>query len=190
VHEEGFQLEWRSGGAVEFRTPHGHLLPEAPSPPRSPIDPFEALVRRLENGAIVVDPFTGTPTWDGTRPDLGLAVEWFLTKTNPEPVGERGRSSTEPEAAGLQVDEGEAAEEVSFPVTGTEATPSIVDAEADDEDEGYQPSLARITQLAAIIAELRCEPEFYGKYVAKSADPSSFHDAVWNPELAAEWSDD
>jgi hypothetical protein len=46
---------------------------------------------------MVVDPYTGTPLWDGSPPDLGLAVEWFLAKTakratrgkgdNDEPVG-------------------------------------------------------------------------------------------------------
>ena len=35
-------------------------------------------MKRLEDGAIVVDPYTGTPLWDGSPPDLGLAVEWFL----------------------------------------------------------------------------------------------------------------
>jgi hypothetical protein len=43
---------------------------------------MEALLKRLEDGAIVVDPYTGTPSWDGSRPDLGIAVEWFLAKTD------------------------------------------------------------------------------------------------------------
>jgi hypothetical protein len=85
VHEEGFQLKRLPSGEVEFRTPQGRLLPEAPAPPRQPIDPFEALVKRLEDGAIVVDPYTGTPLWDGSPPDLGLAVEWFLAKTCKQP---------------------------------------------------------------------------------------------------------
>ena len=42
-------------------------------------------MKRLEDGAIVVDPYTGTPLWDGSPPDLGLAVEWFLTKTCKQP---------------------------------------------------------------------------------------------------------
>ena len=33
----------------------------------------------------MVDPYTGTPLWDGSPPDLGLAVEWFLTKTCKQP---------------------------------------------------------------------------------------------------------
>jgi hypothetical protein len=81
VHEDGFQLERLPGDQVQFRSPRGRPIPEAPEPPRSPIDPFEALLKRLEDGALVVDPYTGTPLWDGSPPDLGLAVEWFLTKT-------------------------------------------------------------------------------------------------------------
>jgi hypothetical protein len=97
VHEEGFQLHSLPNNDVEFRTPHGLLVPDAPAPPRHPIDPFEALVKQLGDGGMVVDPYTGTPLWDGSPPDLGLAVEWFLAKTakratrgkgdNDEPVG-------------------------------------------------------------------------------------------------------
>ena len=36
----------------------------------------------------MVDPYTGTPTWDGSPPDLGLAVEWFLDTTS-EPSRDR-----------------------------------------------------------------------------------------------------
>jgi hypothetical protein len=82
VHEEGFQLKHLSCGDVEWRSPHGLLITEAPAPSRSPIDPMEALLKRLEDGAIVVDPYTGTASWDGSLPDLGIAVEWFLAKTD------------------------------------------------------------------------------------------------------------
>jgi hypothetical protein len=30
----------------------------------------------------VVDPYTGTPQWDGAPVDLGLAVEWYLARTS------------------------------------------------------------------------------------------------------------
>jgi hypothetical protein len=84
LHEEAFQLKRLPGAEVEFRNPHGLLVPRAPTPPRQPNDPFRALLARLEDGAIVVDSYTGTPTWDGSRPDLGLAVEWFLDQTRDE----------------------------------------------------------------------------------------------------------
>jgi hypothetical protein len=44
--------------------------------------------------------------------------------------------------------------------------------------------------LAALLAELRREYSFYEKYVKRGADPSSLHDALWNPELTAQWSHD
>jgi hypothetical protein len=81
VHEEGFQLRRLPEGKVEFRNPHGLLVPYAPAQPREPIDGFETLLKRLEDGGIVVDPYTGTPLWDGSPPDLCLAAEWFLAKT-------------------------------------------------------------------------------------------------------------
>ena len=49
-------------------------------------------MKRLEDGAIVVDPYTGTPLWDGSPPDLGLAVEWFLTRTAKHATAEKGDS--------------------------------------------------------------------------------------------------
>ena len=85
VHEEGFQVKRLPGGDVEFRNPHGLLVPHAPEPPRQPIDPFAALLKQLDDGGIIVDPYTGTPHWDGTPPDLGLAVEWYIDRTaSPE----------------------------------------------------------------------------------------------------------
>jgi hypothetical protein len=79
VHEEGFQLKRLPEGGVEFRNPHGLLVPAAPAPPRAA---FEALLKRLEDGGIVVDPYTGTADWDGSPPDLGLAVEWLLDRND------------------------------------------------------------------------------------------------------------
>jgi hypothetical protein len=180
VHEEGFQLAWRSGGAVEFRTPHGRLLSEAPPPPRCATDPFEALVKRLEDGAIVVEPYTGTPTWDGTRPDLALAIEGLLAKTNPEQVGVRSRSCVEPEVTELMVDQS--------PVpTATVLNDEHVE---DDEEDEYEPSLARLTQFAVALDELRAELSLNERYLARSADPSLVHDAVWNPNVAIHWGED
>jgi hypothetical protein len=95
VHEEGFQLKRLPEGEVEFRNPHGLLVPAAPAPPRSPIDPVEALVRRLEDGGVVVDPYTGTPLWDGTAPDLGLAVEYLLNRNGRTRVEEGNGTADE-----------------------------------------------------------------------------------------------
>jgi hypothetical protein len=86
VHEETFQVKRLASGDVEFRRPDGRLLPAAPMPPpNGGIDPAVAIAKRLQDGAIVIGPYTGTPTWDGTRVDLPLAVEWFLDATSRTP---------------------------------------------------------------------------------------------------------
>jgi hypothetical protein len=89
VHEDGFQLKRLPDGDVEFRNPHGLLVPDAPAPPRGAIAPFEALLKRLEDGGLVVDPYTGTPDWDGSPPDLGLAVEYLLAPNTAKRDDER-----------------------------------------------------------------------------------------------------
>jgi hypothetical protein len=72
VHEEGFTLALRADGDVEFRRPDGRLLPAAPLPPPCPIDPVEALIKRLEDGAIVVDPYAARRRGTGGR---GISAE-------------------------------------------------------------------------------------------------------------------
>jgi hypothetical protein len=81
VHEEGFQVSLSKDGEPAFRSPDGRLLSEAPPATPHQADgpgPFAALVQRLEDGAVLIEPYTGTPTWDGERVELGVAVEWFL----------------------------------------------------------------------------------------------------------------
>jgi hypothetical protein len=78
VHEEAFQLKRLAGGELEFRRPDGRLLSDSWLPPPSPVDPFEVLLQRLEDGGIEVDPHTSTPYWDGGRWELGEAVSWVL----------------------------------------------------------------------------------------------------------------
>jgi hypothetical protein len=99
VHEEGFQVKLSASGEPEFRRPDGQPLLEAPpavGEGGSERDPFEALVQRLEDGAVVVDPYTGTPTWDGRRVELGVAVEWFLAvSAKTAALGERNSSGSD-----------------------------------------------------------------------------------------------
>ena len=83
MHEDGFQVGFSADGEPEFRRPDGRPLSEAPPAIRDQAggpDPFEALLQRLEDGAVSIGPYTGTPTWDGERVELGLAVEWYLAK--------------------------------------------------------------------------------------------------------------
>ena len=53
VHEEGYQVERMSDGELEFRTPHGWVVPEVPCPPRAPADPVTAVRTDNEQHGIV-----------------------------------------------------------------------------------------------------------------------------------------
>jgi len=68
VHEGGFQVERLPGGALQFRTPNGWVIPEAPALP----DVSGELTPDAQ-----VDARTLTPNWDGTRLDLDLVI-WAL----------------------------------------------------------------------------------------------------------------
>jgi hypothetical protein len=46
VHEEGYQVERLSDGALRFCRPDGRLLPDVPAPPAIPDDPVQSLRAR------------------------------------------------------------------------------------------------------------------------------------------------
>jgi hypothetical protein len=58
VHEEGFQVERRENGELQFRSPYGWVLEYAPPPP-------------------------STPTWNGERLDIGWAIDVLHPRANP-----------------------------------------------------------------------------------------------------------
>ncbi len=74
VHEGGFQVERLPGGELEFRTPNGWVIPEAPPLPAVPAD---------EKAAAPLDAYTLMPNWDGTRLNLDHAI-WAM---HPRAVG-------------------------------------------------------------------------------------------------------
>ena len=65
VHEEGFQVERRDDGALEFRWPYGDVLRPVPPPPRIPDDAAAEVRARNTAAGISVHPHTATPGWDG-----------------------------------------------------------------------------------------------------------------------------
>ena len=74
VHEEGYRVERRADGGLDFRGPHGRVVPDVPCPPRVPADPVAAVRTDNEESGIVVGPRTATPTWQGERLDVGYAM--------------------------------------------------------------------------------------------------------------------
>ena len=83
VHEEGFRVERRDDGGLEFRWPHGDPLRPVPLPPRISVDP-EADVRARNTAAgISIHPLTATPSWDGRGLDLGWAIDVLHPLANP-----------------------------------------------------------------------------------------------------------
>jgi hypothetical protein len=83
VHEEGFRVERRESGELEFRSPHGWVLPYAPPPPRTPND-AEAKVRAGNTASgITIHPHTATPKWNGERLNLGWAIDVLHPRVNP-----------------------------------------------------------------------------------------------------------
>jgi 5-methylcytosine-specific restriction endonuclease McrA len=90
VHEEGYQLERRADGELEFRTPYGWLIPDVPPPPGLPTDPAAVIRAWNEADGLTLDAETMTPGWLGERLNVGYAIDVLhplatreLTRTTP-----------------------------------------------------------------------------------------------------------
>jgi hypothetical protein len=75
VHEDGFQVERLADGEVQFRRPNGWILPEVPESPEVSAEPTDVLRAQNEAVGIHVDAGSLRPDWDGTRLNLGYAIE-------------------------------------------------------------------------------------------------------------------
>ena len=75
VHEDGFQVERLADGDVQFRRPNGWILPEMPEPSAVPADAADALAAQNVAAGVRVDPGSLRPDWDGTRLNLGYAID-------------------------------------------------------------------------------------------------------------------
>jgi hypothetical protein len=83
VHEEGFEVDRLPGGELEFRNPHGWVIVEAPVLPDVPDDATERLCGQNVNAGAQLDAHTLTPNWDGTRLNLG----WAIDMLHPRVIG-------------------------------------------------------------------------------------------------------
>jgi len=82
VHEEGFQVERLDDGELQFRRPNGWLIPEAPEPPTVPADAGDFVRRESAAAGVHVDAYTLRPDWDGTRLNLGYAIDVMHPRAN------------------------------------------------------------------------------------------------------------
>jgi hypothetical protein len=84
VHEGGYSVELAGDGSVSFRDPFGREVPEAPPPPALPERPASPAVARSLLGALLeevdveVDTGASLPEWDGSRFDLGWALDVLM----------------------------------------------------------------------------------------------------------------
>jgi hypothetical protein len=96
VHEEGYGVERRPDGALEFRRPDGRLLPEVPPPPDVPVDPAGALVARNAAVGLDIHPRTAMPGWMGEHLDVAYAIDVL----HPLAVGQAGVPRVRPAPTG------------------------------------------------------------------------------------------
>jgi uncharacterized protein DUF222/HNH endonuclease len=75
VHEEGYQVERDSSGALQFRRPDGRLLPDVPPPVAVPAHAVRALKARHDAQGLQLHARTTCPGWLGERLDVGCAID-------------------------------------------------------------------------------------------------------------------
>jgi hypothetical protein len=75
VHEEGYEVEREPDGALKFRTPAGHLLPDVPPLPPVPADPVRSLQAAHAARGLPIDAQTGRPAWCGEPFDVRYAID-------------------------------------------------------------------------------------------------------------------
>ena len=75
VHEEGWRIRVGAEGEFEFLRPDGRALPRAPASPTAGDEPPVGLLESLVEAGVAVERLGAEPEWDGSRPDLALAVE-------------------------------------------------------------------------------------------------------------------
>ena len=82
VHEEGFRIERRDDDGLQFRWPHGDVLPPVPPLPKTPGDAAAETRTRNTAAGISIHPHTATPSWDGRGLDVGWAIDVLHPRAN------------------------------------------------------------------------------------------------------------
>jgi len=75
VHEEGYQMDRRPDGELQFRCPDGRPLPEVPPTAPVPADPVGVLRARHEVQGLQIHARTASCGWLGERLDVGWAID-------------------------------------------------------------------------------------------------------------------
>ena len=75
VHEEGYRLDRRPDGELQFRRPNGWVLPEVPPPPRIIGDPVKRLSTQNDAAGLHLHAHTATPLWLGEGLNVGYAID-------------------------------------------------------------------------------------------------------------------
>jgi uncharacterized protein DUF222/HNH endonuclease len=75
VHEEGYQVDCKPDGVLQFHRPDGRLLPEVPPLAAVPADPVQALRARHDAQGRRLDSRTTCPSWLGERLDVDWAID-------------------------------------------------------------------------------------------------------------------
>jgi hypothetical protein len=75
VHEEGFHVDRKPDGELQFRRPDGRILPEAPPPAAVRGDAEGHIRARNEESGLVINSRNATPGWLGEHLDLGYAID-------------------------------------------------------------------------------------------------------------------
>ena len=83
VHEEGFQVQRRANGELQFRWPQGTVLPHVPPPSETRSDAAAEVRARNTAAGISVHAHAAPPGWDGKPLDLGWAIDVLHPRANP-----------------------------------------------------------------------------------------------------------
>ena len=75
VHEDGYTVERKADGELEFRRPDGRVLPDVPAPPPVREDPVAAMRARHLADGFCLHARTGLPSWLGEGLNVGYAID-------------------------------------------------------------------------------------------------------------------